>query len=373
VGKLGRRVATVVRGVSPRLLVVVLAAVWLVGLTGGAEAHTLDTAGFSEISQHGDDVRYELLVDYAALAIVTGVGAQGDTSDDDAEVALEEGVHRVSDYLDERLQVLVDGVPCVAEITETAIEPRLQERYARVVLRYDCPGAGEYTVRYSVLVGDLDPGHSNVAGYELDGVAGEFVFDAENTELVVGERSLVRQLYRFAVLGFEHILSGLDHVLFVIALLMGARSLRDVLGVVTAFTAAHSITLVLAAFDVVHVPSSVVEPLIALSIAYVAAASLLGRTNPRYRLVAVFGFGLLHGMGFAGALRLTGEVGWPMLSSLLSFNIGIEMGQALIVAVLFPLLWFMRKFEWSRYLHLGATGLITLAGLAWFVERLVAA
>lgn len=142
---------------------------------------------------------------------------------------------------------------------------------------------------------------------------------------------------------------------------------------VTAFTVAHSVTLVLAALDVVRIPSAVVEPLIALSIAYVAATSLLGRTNSRYRLAAVFGFGLLHGAGFAGALRLTGDVGWPMLSSLVSFNIGIEVGQALIVAVLFPLLFFVRKFEWSRYLYLGATGLITLAGLTWFVERLVAA
>lgn len=331
--------------------VLVLAVVWawLLGpMSGPAQAHTLETQGFSDISQDGDDIHYELLVDYAALAIVAGIGIPDSDPDSGARSAEEElagGAGLIAEYLDERLEVLVDGVPCEAEVTGTGLEERFEEPYARVSLRYGCPGEGEYTVRYSALVGDLDPEHTNVAGYDLGGAAGQFVFDAENTELRAGEASVARQLFRFAALGFEHIMIGLDHVLFVIALVIGATRARDVIRVVTAFTLAHSVTLALAALDILRLPPSIVEPLIALSIAYVAVTSVLGRGDDRYRLAAVFGFGLLHGAGFAGALRLTGDVDASMLSSLLSFNVGIELGQALIVVVLFPVLSWSCSFQ----------------------------
>lgn len=358
-----------------RFLTVVMVLSWaaVALLPGRAEAHTLDTQGFSSITQQGDDVRYELLVDYAALAIVAGLGTPGDGSQDDPDAELREGRDRLVEYLDERLHVLVDGLPCEPEITATGIESRFDQPYAKISLRYDCPGAGEHTIQYSVLVGDLDPGHTNVAGYDLGEETGEFIFDVDNTEFEVGEESLLRQVYRFGVSGLEHILGGLDHVLFVVALLIGTRGLREVFGVVTAFTVAHSVTLLAAALDVVRIPASIVEPLIALSIAYVAVTSLLGRSTTRYRLAAVFGFGLLHGLGFAGALGFTGDVSWQSLSSLVSFNVGIEIGQALIVAVLFPFLHYARRFGWSRYVHFAAAGLITLVGLTWFVERLVMA
>jgi hydrogenase/urease accessory protein HupE len=354
------------------VVAIVLALSWAPGLVAGpAGAHTLGTEGFSTITQRGADVRYELLVDYAAFAIAAGVGEPGNTSPNlaVAERNLRDGTGEAADYLDHHLQVLVDGVPCEADIDDTSTEDRFGQQYARVALLYDCPGTGEYEVRYSVLVGDLDPDHTNLADYSLDGRAGEFVFDAENEELVVGEASLLRQGYRFGVVGFHHILGGIDHVLFIVALLIGASRVREVLAVVTAFTLSHSTTLVLAAVDVVRVPPAVVEPLIALSILYVAAANSLDSPRSTHRLAAVFGFGLLHGLGFAGALQVTGDMDWSSVSSLLSFNVGVEFGQALVVALLFPLLLFTRRFTWSRYAHLGATGVIALVGLAWFVER----
>lgn len=357
-----------------RVLATVLAAVWgVVLLAGPAAAHTLDTQGFSEIALQGNDVRYELVVDYAAFAVVSGVSAPGDGPPDGAEQALRDGADEASDYLDRHLRVLVDGVTCEAAIENTGVEQRFAQPYARISLLYDCPARGEYEFQYSVLVGDLDPGHSNVAGYDLGGETGEFVFDAEHRELVVGDANPLRQAYRFAVLGLHHILGGFDHLLFVIALLIGAASVREVLVVVTTFTLAHSVTLALAALDLLELPSAVIEPLIALSIAYVAAANALGRPRPRYRLAAVFAFGLLHGLGFAGALQLTGDLGWKTIMSLLTFNIGIELGQALVVALLFPLLLFVRRFAWSQLVHLGATVVIALIGLGWFVERLVLA
>jgi hypothetical protein len=358
--------------------VILLASAWAVSLIPRpAAAHTLDTEGFSRITQQGVDVRYELLVDYAAFAIVTGLGepgrAPGKIPPAVAERELSEGAGEAADYLDRHLHVLVDGVACKAAIEDTGIERRFAEPYARVSLFYDCPGAGEYAIRYSVLVGDLDPGHTNVAGFDLGGRTGEFVFDDQRRELAVGDANALRQGYRFTVLGFHHILGGLDHMLFLVALVIGAKGAREVLGPVTAFTLAHSATLALAAVGVVRVPAAVIEPLIALSIAYVAASNTLGRPRPAYRLAAVFGFGLLHGLGFAGALQLAGDVDWSTVLSLFSFNVGIELGQALVVAVLLPLLLFIRTFPWSRSLHIGATSVIALVGLMWFVERLLLA
>jgi hydrogenase/urease accessory protein HupE len=354
------------------LLAIVVAQVWAAGLGAGpAGAHTLGTEGFSTITQRGEDVRYELLVDYTTFAIVAGVGEPGNASPDlaVAERDLRDGADKAAEYLDRHLQVLVDGVPCAARIDDTGVEERFEQPYASIVLLYDCPGSGEYEIRYSVLVGDLDPDHTNLADYNLDGGSGEFVFDAETEQLVVGDASVLRQGYRFGVVGFHHILGGLDHILFVVALLIGASRARDVLAMVTTFTLAHSTTLVLAAVDLVRVPAALVEPLIALSILYVAAANTLDNPRSTHRLAAVFGFGLLHGLGFAGALQVTGEMDWSSVSSLLSFNVGIEFGQALIVALFLPLLLYTRRFTWSRYAHLGATGVIALIGLAWFVER----
>lgn len=351
--------------------VIVLLAL-LVLLPRPAAAHTFDTVGYSEITQQGDHVRYELLVDYQAFVSVSGVGGGVTTSAADAEKALRAGEPAVADYLRDTLRIEADGVVCEPEVVETGVELRDDQPHARVLLDYACPGDSAVEIRYTALLGDIDPKHRNIATYDLGADSGRFVFDSDHRELVVGEQNLARQGSRFLALGVEHFLLGLDHLLFVVALLISARSLRDVLGVVTTFTVAHSIALGLTALGVTSVPSSVVEPLIALSIAYVAAENLLGSSGRRWRLTAVFGFGLLHGMGFAGGLDLAGEEGWWWVVPLASFNIGVELGQVAVVAALFPLLALLRRWPWSGRLLLLATGAIALCGLVWFVERLLA-
>lgn len=158
---------------------------------------------------------------------------------------------------------------------------------------------------------------------------------------------------RLVVLGFEHILGGIDHVLFVLALLFGARSVMSVVKVVAAFTVAHSITLVFASLGWVNVPAGIVEPLIALSIAYVAIENLI-RGESRHRLIVVFGFGLMHGLGFAGSLTFTDRLSWHLISSLFAFNIGIELGQVVIVLLASPLLLVSHRLHPSREKRAGA-------------------
>jgi hypothetical protein len=122
---------------------------------------------------------------------------------------------------------------------------------------------------------------------------------------------------------------------------------------------------------VVSAPAEVVEPLIALSIAFVALENLLGATAHRYPVVFVFG--LLHGLGFAGSLRVSDEVGWDLVVSLLSFNVGIEVGQALLAAAAVPLVLLVRHLAVGQAVVRGATVLVALFGIGWFIERIALA
>ncbi len=135
-------------------------------------------------------------------------------------------------------------------------------------------------------------------------------------------------------LGYTHILpKGLDHILFVLGIFLLSPRLKPMLLQVTAFTIAHSITLGLSIYGILSLPSRIVEPLIALSIAYVAIENLVTRELKPWRLALVFMFGLLHGLGFAGVLR---ELGLPrdeFLTALLTFNLGVEGGQLTVIAV----------------------------------------
>jgi hypothetical protein len=167
--------------------------------------------------------------------------------------------------------------------------------------------------------------------------------------------------------GVEHIALGWDHVLFLVVLLLGARSLRDVIELATAFTVAHSITLALATLGVVDVPAAIVEPLIALSIAFVAAENVLGGGASRHRLAFVFAFGLLHGLGFAGSIEFADGVN--LVSALVAFNLGIELGQAAFVTVLLPPLLLVRRWDRSALAHASAGSAAAAVGLFWFTER----
>lgn len=152
----------------------------------------------------------------------------------------------------------------------------------------------------------------------------------------------------YTVLGIEHILMGVDHLLFVLALLLLVDSRRRLLVTITAFTVAHSITLALASLGVLSVPGPPVEASIALSIVFVASEIIHARQGrpgltQRYPWVVAFTFGLLHGLGFAGALA---EVGLPPLSvptALLFFNVGVEIGQLLFIAAVLAFIWLSRQ------------------------------
>lgn len=173
-------------------------------------------------------------------------------------------------------------------------------------------------------------------------------------------------------LGFEHILpSGLDHVLFILGLFLLSPRLKPLLWQATAFTVAHSITLGLAMSGKINPAPSITEPLIALSIAFVAAENILLSELKWWRVIIVFGFGLIHGLGFATALQ---EMGLPQENfflSLISFNAGVELGQIAVIITAYLLVgkWFREKAWYKNRIVIPASAMISVIALYWTVER----
>jgi hydrogenase/urease accessory protein HupE len=183
----------------------------------------------------------------------------------------------------------------------------------------------------------------------------------------------LKTLTEFLRLGFTHIIpEGLDHILFVLGLFLLSTRLKPLLAQVTAFTLAHSLTLGLSLYGVIHLPSSVVEPLIALSIAFIAIENLFtNKLNP-WRPFVVFAFGLVHGLGFAGILHDLSLPRSQFLPALLGFNLGVETGQLSVIAAAFLAVGWFRSQNWYRpAIAIPASLLIAATGLFWTVQRIV--
>ena len=178
---------------------------------------------------------------------------------------------------------------------------------------------------------------------------------------------------QYVALGFTHILpKGLDHILFVVGLYLLSVRLGPLLWQITAFSAAHTLTLALSMYGLVRLPASIVEPLIALSIAYVAIENLLTSELKPWRPFVVFGFGLLHGLGFAGALGALGLPRERFLTALLGFNGGVELGQLAVIALAFLASGWFRPYTWYRSrMVVPASALIALLGSYWAVVRTI--
>ncbi len=179
---------------------------------------------------------------------------------------------------------------------------------------------------------------------------------------------------QYLVLGFTHIVpGGLDHILFVLGIFLLSTKLRPVLTQVTAFTIAHSITLGMTIYGLVSVSPRIVEPMIALSIAYVAIENITTSHLKPWRVAIVFGFGLLHGMGFAGVLKELGLPRSEFLTALITFNAGVELGQLAVIGSAFLLIacW-ARTRPWYRpRFVVPASAVIAATGIFWTVQRLI--
>lgn len=224
---------------------------------------------------------------------------------------------------------------------------------------------------HSTLPDVLGPSHIHLASITLSGRVQEQILDNGNRTVFFTQTSGTwpQTMGRFIWLGIQHIATGYDHLSFLLGLLVATAALRSLVKIVTSFTVAHSITLGLATFDIVVLPSRFTESMIALSILYVAVENLLRkRSLERWKLT--FLFGLIHGFGFSNVLR---EMQLPRANlalTLFSFNLGVEIGQVVFVAMLFPLVDELVKAGWFK-LRVILSIAIGILAMVWFIQRAV--
>ena len=190
---------------------------------------------------------------------------------------------------------------------------------------------------------------------------------------IVAKQSLLDTIKTYIVLGFEHIFpKGLDHILFILGLFLYTPAFKPLLWQITMFTIAHTVTLGLATYGVISISANIVEPLIALSIAYIAIENIFSKNLNKSRLLLIFLFGLLHGLGFAGVLTEFGLPQDDFMTALISFNLGVEIGQIAIIIAAFLLvgLWFKNKTWYRASITTPASLLIAVIAIYWFIQRL---
>ena len=393
---------------------VLLGSVVVAVLAGGspAAAHGFSSVVYSHVTSSGPrSVHAELGLEYDLMLVSVGTSEHDDPFYRQGQAAWDDGdfpgMVRVAEahtaslgkYVLDRFEVSSAGQPCRGVLGRSVtVDMQDDVPYAHVTADFTCPPAGHAGSGH-VVTSSLFPdresfvtGTKTIVTYDVDHQQGSATLDSAqrsfSTEQSAGER-----FWEFFRLGAEHLLTGIDHILFLVALIAGSRRLREVVFTASAFTIAHSITFILAALGVVSPPAIVVEPLIALSIAAVAgwylwrlwrrrsrADELVVGDHGRFsldragwaRLAVVFGFGLIHGLGFAGALGIHEAFSWQLLVSLLIFNVGIEAVQLAIIVVVFPPLSLLRRR--AHRVSLWVTGTITagvfVMGVIWFVQRL---
>jgi hypothetical protein len=293
----------------------------------------------------------------------------------------------IADYALSRLSVESNGASCSITAGEQSIELHSDGAYTVLPFTGNCPRPGAaLTVDYRLLF-DVDPQHRGLLQYVEAGTVHSVIFGVDSHRQSIGrtETSAFEQLRQYVRDGVWHIWLGFDHILFLLSLLLPAVLLRrgrvwlpatsfgavaiDVAKIVTAFTIAHSITLTLATLGVVSPNARWIESGIALSVALAALNNVFPLVR-HGRWVAAFGFGLIHGFGFASALKDLGLPTGSLVLSLFGFNVGVELGQLAIVALFLPLAFGLRgTWAYRRAILAGGSAAIAAIASVWLVER----
>lgn len=362
----------------------------MVGLLVSREASAhkpSDAYLFLDVTDHHVSARWD-------VALRDLDDAQGLDRDENGEITwgeVKSRANEVSSSTWAALEILADGAVCTRS-SEAPPATASHTDGAYLVLRaeLDCPGVAtpkKLVIRYTLFF-ERDPQHRGIVRVDARGGSRSLVFSTREREAVVDldDRSAgTRAFFGMVREGISHIAQGYDHLLFLFALLFPAvfvrdagklvpvarfrPALMDVLRVVTAFTIAHSVTLSLAALDVVRMPSRVVESVIAASVV-LAAVNNVKPLFPEGRWAAAFVLGLMHGFGFSATLDDLELSRGALVTALFGFNVGVEAGQLAVVAVFLPLAFAARGTRAYRrgVLVYGSVGIALLASV-WFVER----
>ena len=319
------------------------------------------------------------------LDFALGLDADGDGAITWGEVRAKHA--EIAAYAVARLGVSADDRACRINVGAQMLEDHTDGTYTVLPLALDCDAAATRLSLGYTLFADLDPQHRGLLNLRARGVARSAVLDpalgVQRFDLEQANRW--SQFFDYAREGVWHIWIGFDHILFLLSLLLpavmlwrGARwqpvddfraAFWDVFRIVTSFTVAHSITLTLAALHVVSLPTRLVESAIAASVVVAALNNLRPVVQGR-RWAVAFGFGLIHGFGFASVLAELGLPNDALLIALVGFNLGVEVGQLAIVALFLPLAYSLRRSKlYRRTVMLGGSVVIALIAAVWLVER----
>ena len=357
-------------------------------LTEVASAH-ISSSGFLVVHVQGEVLSGSLEIALRDAELAVGVDANHDGKITWGELRATEP--RLARYVAQHLALSAQGSECPLTFQPLQVNERVDGNYAWLPFTAQCAAEPKkLSVRYS-LMDDLDPSHRGLLTLTSGNTAQTGVLGGKDatTSFTVDEPSRWRAFVEYLRAGIEHIWGGIDHLLFLISLLLPAVLSRkrgqwepvpsarpafmSILKVVTAFTLAHSITLTLAALDVVRLPSRLTESVIAASI-IVAALNNIFPVVTESRARIAFAFGLLHGFGFASVLADMGLPNGARLLSLLAFNLGIEAGQLAVVLAVMPVVYHLRAGRLYRNTVL-PWGSAAIAGLAlvWLVQRAILA
>ena len=294
----------------------------------------------------------------------------------------------IAAYALARLAVQADGVNCAVSVPDQLIDRHSDGAYTVLQLALACPNKSpkQLTINYR-LFADIDPQHRGLLKLESAGQARTAIFGpaSRQQQFTLEKNSRLTQFADYAREGVWHIWVGFDHILFLLSLLLPAvliwqrarwqaaprfsTSFFEVAKIVTAFTLAHSITLSLATLGVVALPTRLVESAIAASVVLAALNNLRPLLRGRRWMVA-FGFGLIHGFGFASVLADLGLPSGALVLALVGFNVGVEAGQLAIVSVFLPLAFVLRRsWFYQRLVVGGGSLLIAAVASVWLAER----
>jgi hypothetical protein len=322
------------------------------------------TTGYAAIAIEGETVRYSLTLWRAsappAIADDVDRALAGDAASRD----------RLTRVLADKVALLSEGQRCRPSQASPATPAAPPDRLTLAV-EFACPVPVRQLLVRDDLFDAFGADYHTLARIDAAEHTTHFVFTPESreTRVTLGRAGSSSGVMSFLLLGVEHILMGYDHLLFLLGLMLPGGGLLALAKIVTAFTAAHSVTLSLAVLDIVTLPDRLIEAVIALSIAAVAAENLWLRPTVTRRWIVSFGFGLVHGFGFSSVLREIGLPSHGLLLSLLGFNAGVEIGQALVVALALPAMLMVRRAGYDRRMVWGSSLAILGVGVVLFVER----
>ena len=366
--------------------VTLLIKILFVSLASNAQSHEVNPA-IADILQKKDGVQLEIRLNIEAL--LSGIDLSNVSNTDEAkqsakydfyrgrsEIDLKSDFSKIWPNLETEIKIKQDNELVALKLKNIIVEGQENfdyPRFSTIVFVASVDPYRPFSFQWSKAYGDIvlrGPGSEN--GFTQYLQAG-----IESSDITIDEQpeyKFSKVFFEYIPVGFTHIIpKGLDHILFVVGIFFLSTKLSALFWQITFFTLAHSVTLAMASLGIVKISPSIVEPLIAASIVYVAVENFYSKTLNLRRSIIVFCFGLLHGLGFASVLVEFGLPVQQFVPALVGFNIGVELGQISIVLILFGLIgyWFNTKNWYRKLITLPISSVVGLIGLYWFFERVI--